>query len=408
MAAYPVGTALALHQVSVYHKNGGWEVAATEATQIEECPQELRQDLLDAWMPSVDYNVVKATPATLSGLASVILPQNPRELEGVFEVHSVAVLGVSSVLNDGAFQMRSCTKCKAIVHTDLDRCEQCTDFEGFEQRWILSLDLADQKGGCSAMLYHDTAAGIPFLDGDGADDANKLKINSAFRAKPWSIRVVYKKNEMKRTNYLEIKRMEPTLTTEGVVASFRLLPTPHVPNQDACPFALCASVSYDNDLGVLTVDEVGVKAVRLLVKVLAPGETEVCATPDPTNSGFRVCRKVTCALAPDESDKTYEIKIAGISSRVQWLMTAAADACYLITAQGRGADKAFTVIAHEDTKAIGEKQYVLLMDGHIHHKGDVAVAHASTDTPQKRLQSLNDAVPAAETPQSFNKRRRLD
>ena len=48
LAAYPVGTALALHQVSVYHKNGGWEVAATEATQIEECPQELRQDLLDA------------------------------------------------------------------------------------------------------------------------------------------------------------------------------------------------------------------------------------------------------------------------------------------------------------------------------------------------------------------------
>ena len=39
-------------------------------------------------------------------------------LEGVFEVHSVAVLGVSSVLNDGSFQMRSCTKCKAIVHTE--------------------------------------------------------------------------------------------------------------------------------------------------------------------------------------------------------------------------------------------------------------------------------------------------
>ena len=98
------------------------------------------------------------------------------------------------------------------------------------------------------LLYHDTAAQIPFLDGDGADEASRLKITSAFRAKPWSIRVVYKKNEMKRTNYLEIKRIEPTLTTEGVVASFRLLPTPHVPNQNACPFAPCASVSYDTDL----------------------------------------------------------------------------------------------------------------------------------------------------------------
>ena len=258
------------------------------------------------------------------------------------------------------------------------------------------------------LLYHDSAAQIFFVDGDGADEASRLKITSAFCAKPWSIRVVYKKNEMKGTNYLEIKRIEPTLTTEGVVASFRLLPTPHVANQDACPFALCASVSYDKDLCVLTVDEVGVKAVRLLVKVLAPGETEVCATPDPTNSGFRICRKVTCALAPDESDKTYEIKIAGISSRVQWLMTAAADACYFITAQGRRADNAFNVMAYEDTKTIGEQQYVNLMERHMNHKGDVAVAHASTDTPQKRLQSLNDAVPVAETPQSFNKRRKLD
>ena len=56
-------------------------------------------------VPTVDYNSVKATPATLSGLASVILPQNPRELEGVFEVHSVAVLGVSSGVNADAFQM---------------------------------------------------------------------------------------------------------------------------------------------------------------------------------------------------------------------------------------------------------------------------------------------------------------
>ena len=65
LAAHPVGTALALHQVTVHHKNAGWEVSATEATQIEECPQELRQDLLDATnlntngvmltqMPSID------------------------------------------------------------------------------------------------------------------------------------------------------------------------------------------------------------------------------------------------------------------------------------------------------------------------------------------------------------------
>ena len=61
---------------------------------------------------------------------------------------------------------------------------------------MLSFDLADQKGGCSiSMLYHDAAAGISFLEGDGADDAT-----SVFRSKAWSVRVVNKKNELKHTN----------------------------------------------------------------------------------------------------------------------------------------------------------------------------------------------------------------
>ena len=56
------------------------------------------------------------------------------------------------------------------------------------------------------------------------------------------------------------------------------------------PEIVSPSVSYDIDLGVLTVDGDAVHAVRLLVKMLAPDDNEVCATPDVTNSGFRVCR----------------------------------------------------------------------------------------------------------------------
>ena len=104
LSEYPVGTAVVLHQVNVYTKNGGWEVASTESTIIEECPQELREPLLSETnlqadgitltqqMSNVDYNTAKTTPATLSGLASVISPQAARELRGVFEVHSVAVI----------------------------------------------------------------------------------------------------------------------------------------------------------------------------------------------------------------------------------------------------------------------------------------------------------------------------
>ena len=418
LAQYPVGVAVALHQVNVYHKNGGWEVASTEGTQIEECPAELREELLHATdlgkagialtaAPNVDYNVVKTKPSTLSGLASVILPQCPRDLEGVYEVHSIAVLGVSSVLNDGSFTMRSCATCKAQVREGVEQCEYCADPSALEQRWIFSLDMADQSGSCTALLYHDAAKPLPFLDGDATDDRAKLKIIRTFQSKPWSARFVYRKNEVKNTNYLEIKKLEPTLTAEGVVASFRLVPSPRVNSQNGCPFARCAEVAFDNELGVTTVCDNAVLAVRLLVVILPPGEDDLVATPDVTNSGFRVCRKVKCSLA-EQNAEACEIKLAGIASSVQWLMTAPAGACFLITAKRGAADKAFTVLAHEDTTSVGRDKYDQLLRRHLQHTSDVVVQHSSTDTPKKRLASLGDAVPFPTTPQPFNKRQKLD
>ena len=213
-------------------------------------------------------------------------------------------------------------------------------------------------------------------------------------------------NEMKKTNYLEIKKMIATITSEGVVAAFRLLPAPQVTNQDACPFARCAELEFDKDLGVLTNKGAAVHAVRLLVIIQSPGDGEVVATPDVTNSGFRVCRKVKCAMAGQNSD-IYEVKVAGIATSVQRLMTASEDACFLIAAKRRGADEAFNIIAYEDTRSIGLSQYQALLNAHMEHTSDVTVAHAIADTPQKRLESLTAAVPAASTPEPFSNRKKL-
>ena len=49
--------------------------------------------------------------------------------------------------------------------------------------------------------------------------------------------------------------------------------------------------------------------------VQPPVDGEVVATPDVTNSGFRVCRKVKCAMAGQNSD-IYEVRIAGIAASV--------------------------------------------------------------------------------------------
>ena len=414
LATHPVGAALALHQVTVYFKNGGWEVAATEATVIEECPAEAKASLLAetdltvagvslTQAARVDYNTAKTIPATLSGLNSVLQPQQARDLNGVFEVHGVAVLGVSSVLRDNTFSMRACKKCKAQVSEAFDVCQVCTDSDGLENRWIFSLDLADQGGSATAMLYHDVAQDLAFLE----EAAASAKIIRGFKAPVWSLRLIYKKNEMKHNNYLEIKKIGLTITADGVLSSFRKLPKPHTVSQSGCPFAFCSEVTFDKDLGVLTRSGTAVSAARLLVRVKEAEEDELIAQPDPTNNGFRVCRRIRCCLAGSSADAIYDVKIAGMAASVQWLMTASPDSCFLVTVKGRAADKAFTVLAHLPVKAEEFKQYEDLLLQHISHKEDVEITHLIADTPKKRLQTLQSAVPEASTPPPFDKRQKL-
>ena len=214
LAQHPVGKPLALLQVNVYYANSSWGIAATESTEIIECPQELQESLLRGTdlnaegvsltqMVRVDYDNVRTTPATVSGLASVIQPNQLRTLDGVFEIHSVAVLGVTSVLSDDKFQMRSCKKCKAMLQAESDTCATCPDhaFE-MERRWIFSFDIADNSGACKATLYHDVAQTIPFLQdlslqSDPSNDPKtRAKITRLIRASPWSVRLIFKK--MKR------------------------------------------------------------------------------------------------------------------------------------------------------------------------------------------------------------------
>ena len=114
---------------------------------------------------------------------------------------------------------------------------------------------------------------------------------------------------MIQTNDLEIQRLEPTLTIEGVVGSFRLLPAPVVHHRGACPFAHCGDVEFDAELGVLSVRGNVVHSVRLLVTVAPTEDDDVIATPDPTQVGFRISRKVRCALDANDPIE-YKLKVA--------------------------------------------------------------------------------------------------
>jgi hypothetical protein len=248
----------------------------------------------------------------------------------------------------------------------------------------------------------------PFLQGDSSDAKVQRKITQSFRAVPWSIRLVFKVN-YKQTNYLEIKKLEPTLTKDGVVGSYSMARAPYVVRGDACPCAYCANLSFDKDRGVVCVAASAVQAARVLVSVVEPEEDEEITTPDTNARGLRVARHVRCALG-DADSEDYTVKTAGVSGSVQWLATAAAGATFLMTVQVRGSDGAFNVLAHMNTSEVGTVHWRNHMRKHLEQARGVAIAHSVEDTPQKRQETHDKAMPtpsAKADSTSFSKRIKL-
>ena len=126
LAAFPVGAAVALMQVIVRQRQGSWEIFATEATQVMACPADLAESVRAATDVSasadpatsltrrhaVDYDKVPTSACTVSGLMSVHVPLQTRDLPGVFDIHCVAVTGVVGATADSPWMLNSCVECK--------------------------------------------------------------------------------------------------------------------------------------------------------------------------------------------------------------------------------------------------------------------------------------------------------
>ena len=199
-----VGQCVALYQVTVKKVQGGsWEVGAVDATLVADCPADLAGGLRAETdtsetagratsltrRQSVDCDAVPAKASTVSGLLSVIVPQAMRQLNGIFEVHCVAVMGVSALASDGAWQIRSCSECKRKVPDENDVCPTHPE-KAVELRWLLSMEIADNTGRGQAVMYHDAAVGVDaFAGAAGPIDAQaERKIASALRGCPVSSR----------------------------------------------------------------------------------------------------------------------------------------------------------------------------------------------------------------------------
>ena len=241
------------------------------------------------------------------------------------------------------------------------------------------------------MLYHDVAMKLPgFADPDAYQPARFQKMVQELRGLPYSVRLVYQTNSVRDANYLEVKMMLPTLTKTGVVSSWSLAPVPVAETNTACPFALCASVAYDTDLGFAAVGDHVVSAVRLLVKVLESKDDEDTAVPD-TAQGLRVSRRVACAL-DRASQAEYLLTAAGLSSSVQWLVRA--EGVFFVTATKRQDDNIFVVQARYKVPEPEVSAWAKYVSKTIAAARGGRVEFAKDVTPLKRKREIDHSAPA--------------
>lgn len=409
LAALPVGEVRAFLQVNVVKSGESWECRATEATQIVTCLPETEaeikrttdQDCAGTSLTrtkGIDYDSTPTILTTLSALAGIIAPKVSREMHDVYELHNAAVLGVSAVLNDGKFKMKSCTECLRQVDGN-----ECTDHPtaGTANRWIFSLELADGDTTLSAMLYNDAATSLPFLQGDAdPTDLNprlKQLIIRGFQAAPWSFRLVLKQDNLWSGNYVEIKMMTQTISPEGVVETYTPKKGPTVAGgRPGCPLARCADVKFDGAFGIVRCLTAEATAVRVVLKIEAnvEGVDPDIAVPDPTGLGLRVCRKVSCVLDADDKNN-YFLSASGVVGSVQWLLTAAAGTVFYVTAKVKAMNSTidFRAVSFMDVALIGIDVFAKHMRNVLAQTTGALVEFTpSRATPQSRKRQIDEAA----------------
>ena len=410
LAEFEEGACVALYQVRVLKiAEGEWELRATESTSIEQCPTELQDRVttdtnltqaptqsLTRAVKGVDYERTRAVPTCVGALLSLLVADTPRTMEGVWELHGVAVLGLSPVLEDESLVMTCCEVCKRQVGA----AAACTEHPTAStvRRWIGKLAICDDTGLGDAMMYHEAleeTALLPTCDGAPLTADQLLTVRRRMRNVPWSMRLVYRKNEGRQQNYWEIKKMVPLLTAEGVVATWTGRPVAEVLKGSTCPLAKCADVQYDNGSGITSVGGREVTVVRIWVRVLAPAEGEEVGVPDPTATGLRVSRRIRCA-ADTTDEQEYVLRQSGISSSVQWLMLAPPDSHWLVLASTKGVTHEFVASGCWNLSAAHEQTANEVLRTTLGKARGSAVTMQSTDTPLKRRRLLDVAMPQHE------------
>ncbi|CAJ1390115.1 unnamed protein product [Effrenium voratum] len=140
LAARGPGECVLLYQVLVEKKKeGSWELGSWRATQILDCPPdkaaEIRGALRNAEdcrmlteVPIRDWAQCEAVPSTLSALVAAIVPGHLRQMNTVFKVWGLQVMGVSSV---DEWVLKSCSKFKKAAPCQAGLLAACAGLPDF-------------------------------------------------------------------------------------------------------------------------------------------------------------------------------------------------------------------------------------------------------------------------------------
>ena len=125
LAARNAGECVFLYQVLVEKKKeGSGELGSWRMTQVLDCPLEKEEEIKAALrkteeckmlteIPTRDWAQCEAVPSTLSALVGAIVPGQLRQMDTVFKVWGLQVMGVSSVRSEtDEWVLKSCGKCK--------------------------------------------------------------------------------------------------------------------------------------------------------------------------------------------------------------------------------------------------------------------------------------------------------
>ena len=417
MAQHGAGTPLFMTQVVVVKTDvNSWELRGSNATQLTRlsgAEGDAMQAATDMSTESVrltshaqvDYDRLTTTNvATVASIFSVLVPDQMRNLAGVYDLHHVTVTGVTSVLSHGGTVMVCCAQCKKGLEELEEQACSAHPEAGTESRRIVALHIADHSGNGEAMMYHETAE---YMTKHWNDDLAKL--NKTLKSVPWSLRVVYRQYNKRNENYVEIKRMAPSLDDTGILnnsLTTAVPPTLVVSASAAATatgvrFAPCKLLARDDALGLLTCKDKAIQSARIIIRLVEISENEQNdAFGMGAGGAVRVSRKCRCVVDPEDNAE-YVLQHAGTANTVRWLLMGKADQIFMVLVNKKAEGGPFVPYAFCDVSKCGLPTLRQYAETVLKWQEGAHAPLEATFTPQKRLKVLVDDGSSRATTEPF-------